>query len=314
MSCHVVVLQGGTSREAEVSRVSADGVADALRSSGHRVTLLELDRFAVQELNRQRPDVVFPALHGPPGEDGTVQGMLEMLGLPYVGSDVRGSAFAMDKAVAKAIFRRAGLPVADDLLIAQHSPPQTAAKTIRATLGDRVVIKPISLGSAIGVMRLPNGGDLEQAVAEALQFGPALVEPFLTGREVTVGVLDLYGQTSAAFPTIEIRTAADQWYDYTNRYKAGASEHLIPAPLPEDVTRELLDIAVAAHAALGLRDLSRADFIVDEQNGIALLEVNAMPGMTPTSLYPDAARAHGLEFPALLNALIESAMQRARMG
>ncbi len=307
---HVAVLQGGVSREAEVSRVSAAGVTHALRSTGHRVALIELNRAAPEELIRLRPDVVFPALHGPPGEDGTVQGLLEMLELPYVGSGVRGSALAMDKAVAKSIFRRAGLPVADDLLIAQHRPPAEAASIIRAKFGDRVVMKPICLGSAIGVMRLPSGGDLEQPIAEALGFGAALVEPFIAGREITVGVLDRHGGSAEAFPVIEIRTAPDQWYDYVNRYRAGASEHLVPAPMPEGVARELREIAVAAHVALGLRDLSRADFIVDEHNGITLLEVNAVPGMTPTSLYPDGARAHGLKFPALLNMLIESALAR----
>ncbi len=307
---HIAVLQGGTSREAEISRISARAVVDALDSGGRDLTLIELGRDAAEKLNRLRPDVVFPALHGPPGEDGTVQGLLEMLELPYVGSDVRGSAFCMDKAVAKAIWRRAGLPVAKDLLITQQRSAQDAAASIRSAFGERVVIKPIALGSAIGVVRLPNGGDLEQAVAEALAFGTALVEPFISGREVTVGVLDLHGQTPTAFPVIEIRTAAGAWYDTTNRYKAGASEHLIPAPLPAALTLELQNIAVAAHLALGLRDLSRADFIVDARDGIALLEVNSMPGMTPTSLYPDGARAHGLEFPALLNALVESARQR----
>ena len=307
---HVAILEGGTSHEAGVSRVSAAGVADALSPKGHRVTPIELDRSAPEQLDRLRPDVVFPALHGPPGEDGTVQGLLEMLELPYVGSGVRGSALAMDKAVAKSIFRRAGLPVADDLLVSAHTDAREAAEAIRGAFGDRVVIKPVCLGSAIGVMRLPNGGELEQPVASALEFGAALVEPFITGREVTVGVLDLHGEAPEAFQTIEIRTASNEWYDTVNRYKAGASEHVMPAPLPEPVTRDLQRIALDAHQALGLRDLSRADFLVDDNGAITLLEVNSMPGMTPTSLYPDGARGKGLEFPALLSALIESAIRR----
>ena len=309
-SRQIAILQGGTSREAEVSRVSAAGVADALRSEGHRVELIELDRTAPEQLDRLRPDVVFPALHGPPGEDGTVQGLLEMLELPYVGSGVRGSALAMDKAVAKSVFQRADLPVADDLLIPAQTDTREAAQTIRNAFGDRVVIKPVCLGSAIGVMRLPNGGELEQPVASALEFGAALVEPFIAGREITVGVLDLHGQAPEAFQVIEIRTASDEWYDTVNRYKAGASEHVIPAPLPEPVTRNLQRIALVAHQALGLRDLSRADFLLDDNDAITLLEVNSMPGMTPTSLYPDGARDRGLAFPALLNALIESAIRR----
>ena len=307
---HVAVLQGGSSREAEVSRVSAAGVAEALRTAGHRVTRIELDRGAARQLDRLRPEVVFPALHGPPGEDGTVQGLLELLELPYVGSDVRGSALAMDKAVAKSLFRRAGLPVAEDLLFAADAVPREAAEAIRRRFGDRVAIKPVSEGSAIGVMRLPNGGDIEPCIRRALEFGAVLAEPFVTGREMTVGVLDLHGEAPEAFAVIEIRTATDEWYDTVNRYKAGASEHLIPAPLPEPVTRDLQKIALEAHRALGLRDLSRADFLVDGNNAITLLEVNSMPGMTPTSLYPDGARARGLEFPELLNSLIESAIRR----
>ena len=308
---HVAVLQGGTSREAGISRVSAAGVAEALGSLGHRVSRIELDRRAPETLDRLRPDVVFPALHGPPGEDGTVQGLLEMLELPYVGSGVRGSALAMDKAVAKSVFRRAGLPVADDLLIPAHADAREAAETIRGAFGDRVVIKPVCLGSAIGVMRLPNGGELEQPVASALEFGAALlVEPFITGREITVGVLDLHGEAPEAFQVIEIRTAVDEWYDTVNRYKAGASEHVMPAPLPEAVAADLQGIALAAHQALGLRDLSRADYLVDDNDAITLLEVNSMPGMTPTSLYPDGAHARGLGFPALLDALIRSAIRR----
>ena len=220
----------------------------------------------------------------------------------------------MDKAVAKSMFRRAGLPVADDLLIPARMPVREAAEAIRNTFGDRVVIKPLRLGSAIGVMRLPDGGELEPPVRRALAFGAALVEPFVTGREITVGVLDLHGEAPEAFQVIEIRTAHDEWYDTVNRYKAGGSEHVIPAPLPETATRDLKRIALAAHESLGLRDLSRADFLVDDNDAITLLEVNSMPGMTPTSLYPDGARARGLDFPALLNALIESAIRRGAPG
>ena len=307
----IAVLQGGPSLEAEVSRVSAAGVAEALRAAEHRVALIEMDRQAAQRLDQLRPDAVFPALHGPPGEDGTVQGLLEMLELPYVGSGVSGSAFAMDKPVAKAIFRRAGLPVADDLLIPPRMAVAEAAETILESFGDRVVIKPACLGSAIGVVPLPEGGELQQPLASALAFGNVLVEPYVAGKEITVGVLDLHGKAPEAFPVIEIRTAPQQWYDYENRYKVGGSEHVVPAPLPEAVAQRLREIAIAAHQALGMRDLSRADFIVDDNDAITLLEVNAIPGMTPTSLYPDGARAKGLAFPALMNALVESAIERA---
>ena len=307
---NVTVLQGGHSLEAEISRVSAAQVAAGLEAAGHRVTRLEVDRDAPVRLAETRPDVVFPALHGPPGEDGTVQGLLDILQLPYVGGGVAASALAMDKIGAKAMFRRAGLPVTDDVVVFPGSASKDAAAQIMDALGDQVVVKPSGQGSAIGVARLPAPNEIAAAVAEALKLGNVIIEPFIAGREITVGVLDLHGQAPSAFPVIEIRTAPGEWYDAVNRYDAEASEHLIPASLPAAVNSELQRIAIAAHSVLGLRDLSRADFIVANDADIYLLEVNSMPGMTPTSLYPDGARADGLEFPELLDALVGSALRR----
>ena len=309
-ACDVIVLQGGQSLEAEISRVSATQVAAGLEAAGHRVTRLEVDQDAPATLAEARPDVVFPALHGPPGEDGTVQGLLDILQLPYVGGGVAASAAAMDKICAKALFRRAGLPVADDVVLFPGIAAEDAADRIIDALGDQVVIKPSGQGSAIGIARLPKATEIAAAVAEGLKLGSVIAEPFVTGREITVGVLDLHGQAPHAFPVIEIRTAPGEWYDAVNRYQAGASEHVIPAPLPAAVNTELQRIAIAAHRALGLRDLSRADFIVSDDEGIHLLEVNSLPGMTPTSLYPDGARADGWEFPELLDALVRSAIRR----
>lgn len=307
----IAVLMGGPSAEAAVSRVSAREVARGLETAGHRVTLIELERDCARRLLDLAPDVVFPALHGPPGEDGTVQGLLEMLELAYVGSDVHGSALAMDKSLAKAVFRRLGLPVAEDVLLEAGTPSDAAAQRVRQRLGDRVVIKPLRQGSALGITRLPNGGDAEPAIRAALAYGHGvLVEPFVLGREITVGVLDLEGEDARALPVIEIRTATDEWYDYANRYTQGKSEHLIPAPLPPAVLSELQDIAVAAHRGLELRDLSRSDFLVTDRDEIVLLEVNTLPGMTPTSLYPDAAAAVGLDFAALVDDLVGSAVRR----
>jgi D-alanine-D-alanine ligase len=310
-SLSVAVLMGGPSAEADVSRVSGREVAGGLTRAGHRPLLVELDRQCAARLLEMAPDVVFPALHGPPGEDGTVQGFLDMLGLPYVGSDVHGSALAMDKSLAKAVFRRVDLPVADDIVVEPGTPSANAARAVRERLGERVVIKPLRQGSALGITRLPNGGDAEPAIRAALDFGHGvLVEPFVLGREVTVGVLALHDEAPVALPVIEIRTAVDEWYDYTNRYTPGKSEHLIPAPLPDSLLNNLQHIALIAHEALGLRDLSRADFLVTDRDEIVLLEVNTLPGMTPTSLFPDAAAAAGTPFPALVDALVRSAAAR----
>ena len=307
---NIVVLKGGPSAEAEVSRNSAAQVDAALAQSGHIVRQVELGTDCATELLADRPDVVFPALHGPPGEDGTVQGFLEMLGLPYVGSDVRGSALAMDKAVAKQIFARAGLPVAADCVVRADQPDLAAeVKRIHAEIGASVVIKPLNQGSAIGVTLMPNGGDPTDALQQALIYGDCLVEPFVLGREITVGVLQQDSQL-IAHPVIEIRTGSDEWYDYENRYAAGKSEHLMPAPLPEAVASELQRIAVVAHRVLGLRDLSRADFVVADDDAITLLEVNVLPGMTPTSLYPEGAAALGYDFAALVDFLVRQAYAR----
>jgi len=310
-SLNVAVLMGGPSAEAEVSRMSAREVTEGLSAAGHRATSIELDRRSAPELLALAPDVVFPALHGPPGEDGTVQGFLELLGLPCVGSGVHGSAVAMDKSLAKAMFRRVGLPVAEELVVSPRADLDDAASRILETMGDRVVIKPLRQGSALGTTRMPNGGDVVDGLAEALRYGHGvLVEPFVLGREITVGVLDLHGESAVATPVIEIRTALDEWYDYRNRYTPGRSEHVIPAPLPRPVQDELQRISLAAHHVLGLRDLSRADFLVTDSDEIVLLEVNTLPGMTPTSLFPDGAKAMGIDFPTLMDRLVRSAVAR----
>ena len=305
----VAVLMGGSSAEAVVSRNSAAQIIDALQQKGHLAHPIELDNHLASALAALQPDVVFPALHGPPGEDGTVQGFLEILGYHYVGSDVRGSALAMDKHVAKLICRQHGLPVLPDKVVNQGEDLEKVASIIEQTMGGSLVIKPLNQGSAIGVTPLPNGGDLIAALQSALPFGACMVEPFLIGKEVTVGVLEREREL-LAHPAIEIDTDDDQWYDYDNRYTAGQSEHIIPARLDTRTLSRLQEIALTAHKALGLRDLSRADFIVADDGQIALLEVNSLPGMTSTSLYPDGARHLGYDFVELIDFLVTQATQR----
>ena len=311
MDINVAVIAGGASAEAEVSRSSAAEVVEALRRRHTTVTLLELDEGLADALADAEPEVVFPVLHGPPGEDGTLQGLLETLGYPYVGSDVHGSALGMDKYASKMLFRAAGLPVLDDLLVRPDDDLPEAISAIKARFGDAVVVKPSGQGSALGTTPMPNGGDVAKAIAGAMRFGgPVMIEPFAAGREITVGVLDVEGEQPAAWPVIEIVTAADEWYDYENRYTPGQSEHIVPAPLTEGTRDALQRIAIASHRALGLRDLSRADFIVTGDEEIWLLEINTIPGMTPTSLYPDGARAAGYDFESLVDALVRSAFRR----
>ena len=309
MSLKVAVLAGGDSAESAISRSSAEEVLLRL-GERHLVELIELDENITKNITAFGPDVVFPVLHGPPGEDGTVQGYLEMLGLPYVGSDVRGSALAMDKYVAKTLFREVGLPVLDDLLVSVVDVHESSA-AISERFGPRVVIKPLRQGSALGVTRLPNGGDVSQSIKDARSYGDTvLVEPYFEGKEVTAGVLDLDGENKVVFPVVEIELPDGEWYDFRNRYEVGRSIHKIPATLPDHVLEAIANYATKAHECLGLRDLSRSDFLVSSTNEVVLLEVNTMPGMTPTSLYPDAARAAGLSFGDLMDKLVVNAVSR----
>lgn len=305
----IAVICGGTSAEAEVSRSSARGVVGALLENFEHVESIELDSQLAQTLDTFRPDVVFPVLHGPPGEDGTLQGFLEILGYRYVGSDVHGSAFAMDKIISKSVFEAAGLPLAGQCVVNRNEGVAAAAAKVSETLGNYVVVKPACQGSAIGVTLVDNENALYEGIKKAFTYDQRLlVERRIDGREITVGVIDTETGTEA-FPVIEVTTPADSWYDFEHRYEPGASEHLMPADLPTLQSKALQQIAISAHQALGCRDLSRADFVV-AGDAIYLLEVNTLPGMTPTSLYPDGASGFGLDFPSLVEHLVKRAADR----
>jgi D-alanine-D-alanine ligase len=304
----VAVVCGGPGAEREVSLTSGREVAGALRSSFDEVTIHEPDLHLAEELLRGQIDVVFPALHGPLGEDGAIQGMLEVAGVPYVGSDVAGSACAMDKVIAKRLFRDAGLPLAHEVVV-ERGEAEGAAARVRESLPGRVAVKPATQGSAVGVAFAETEEELGAALHAAFAFDEkVLVEEFVVGSEITVGILE--SPEPWAFPVIDIRTPGDSWYDFEHRYTVGLSEHVIPAPLPPDVYASVQELAVGAHVTLGCRDLSRVDFVVEPSGRIALLEVNTLPGMTPTSLYPDGAQAAGISFEQLVEQLVRRALSR----
>lgn len=312
----IAVVQGGPSSEAEVSRASARSVADALTKAGHRVVRLELDGFLAESLRTGGFEVVFPVSHGAVGEDGSLQGLLEVLDIPYVGSDVLASALAMNKRVAKMLFAAAGLPVAPSLHAKRGGDANELAARALVEVGGRLVVKPCSNGSAIGVARFDQGvsaPDLAQAIEAAWQVDEAvLIERFAPGREVTCGVLGT-GDSAVALPPTEIRAPNDAFYTYEARYAPGRSEHLCPAPLGEPLLKRVQDVAVGAHRALGCRDLCRADFVVDETAGdgaVTLLEVNTMPGFTDTSLYPEAAGVAGIAMAELCDRFVRDAVKR----
>ncbi|HEY8086419.1 MAG TPA: D-alanine--D-alanine ligase [Polyangiaceae bacterium] len=316
MRLSVAVVQGGASTEAEVSRASAKGVAAALEQAGHGVVRLELDAFLSESLRTGGYDVVFPVAHGALGEDGSLQGLLEVLGLPYVGSGVLASALAMHKRVARGVFERAGLPVAKGIAVSRaEGDARAAAGRARREVGERLVVKPSSHGSAIGVTRLEAAASIEdvaRAIDEVWALDDfAVVEHFARGREITCGVLDL-GAVEALPPT-EILSPRDPFYTYEARYAPGRSVHVCPAQLPPAALARVKEVAVGAHVALDCRDLSRADFVVGDDGdagAVTLLEVNTLPGMTATSLFPEAAAVHGLPMPRWCDALVIRAHAR----
>ena len=305
----IAILSGGASSEAEVSRNSGQAIEKALSKRYSEVKQFELDKETAPQLLAFEPDVIFPALHGPPGEDGTVQGMLELLGFPYVGSGVKSSAVAMDKILAKQIFQEAGLPLAKHVIANQETNNFDLLEEINSTLGDNICIKPPNQGSALGVTLISKAEDIEPALNDAYKFGSkVLVEERIFGREITVGLLDTE-EGIKAFPVIEVTTPKDTWYDYEHRYTAGLSNHIIPAEISSNLSLNIQACAIKAHKALGCRDLSRADFLVREDEYF-LLEINTLPGMTDTSLYPEGAEGFGMHFPQLLDHLIDRAYRR----
>ncbi len=306
---YIAVVCGGTSAEAEVSRVSGAGVAEALKTKYADVRVIEFDDRIGNRLNQQRPDAVFPVLHGPPGEDGTFQGFLDTVGIPYVGSGVAASACAMDKIIAKQIFAANGLPTAPWIILPAHETAAAARNRVLQRFGSHFVVKTSSQGSSLGVTVCTDIDQLDGILETAAVYaGRVLVEEPVAGREVTVAVLDL-GEPRA-LPVVEIRTPSGAWYDFEHRYTPGLSDHLIPAPLPAQQYTRAQALALAAHTALGCRDLSRVDFIVPETGDPVILEVNTIPGMTPTSLFPDAARSDGIAFAELVAGLVEQALSR----
>ncbi|MDP9148863.1 MAG: D-alanine--D-alanine ligase [Myxococcota bacterium] len=309
----VAVVQGGPSTEAEVSRASARGVATALEHAGHQAVRLEINAFLAESLRSGGYDVVFPVAHGAVGEDGSLQGLLEVLDLPYVGSGLLASALAMHKRVARIVFAHAGLAIPEGMTFSRGgaAAARAAAERARRSLGQRLVVKPSSQGSAIGVTRLEQDAptsDVARAIEAAWALDEfALVEDLVAGREVTCGVLDT--GSLLPLPPTEIISPSDAFYTYQARYIPGRSVHICPADLSAGMTRLVQEVASAAHRALGCRDLSRVDFVVGE-DAVTLLEVNTLPGMTATSLYPEAAAAAGFSMGQLCDALVRHAHTR----
>lgn len=302
----VAVLLGGRSAEREVSLNSGAQVSSALETAGFEVVRIDAgdEDFAAQLVEAQA-DVVFIALHGRFGEDGTVQGLCELLELPYTGSGVLASALAMDKVMSKLFFTQAGLATPDYVVLTRGD--LYGVDAIAGNLGSKVVVKPACEGSSVGMTIVHDETELPDAIEKAFQCDrQVLVERFVAGTEVTVAVMG--NQDPVALPTLQIEPV-NEFYDYDSKYVPGMSRHIIPARVPEAAAEECQRLAVQAHKTLGCEGLTRADTIVEPNGDVWLLEVNTVPGMTSTSLVPDAARAHGIEFPELCRMVVELALE-----
>lgn len=307
----IVVLAGGKSTEREVSLNTGRGIAAALKEKGYDVTLMDVDNELPKKLLALQPDAVHIALHGRYGEDGTIQGMLEIMGIPYTGSGVLASALAMNKIMAKKIFRYEGIPTPQEVVLNKDEVGYDFLKVIlmvRDNLKFPVVVKPGSEGSSVGLSIVRREEELVEAVKKVFLYdSEALVEEYIKGMEVTVGILG--NKEPVALPPVEI-VPAHEFYDYESKYVKGMSEHIIPARLGTEVLEMVKNVALKAHKALGCSGYSRVDLIVNQAGKPYVLEVNTLPGMTETSLLPDAAKAAGMSYSDLTEYILRLALEK----
>ncbi|MDF3074357.1 MAG: D-alanine--D-alanine ligase [Alphaproteobacteria bacterium] len=306
-SRHVAVLMGGFSAEREVSLVSGKACADALREAGYRVQEIDVQRDlrhlldSLMPAHGEKPEVVFNALHGRFGEDGCVQGVLEIAGLPYTHSGVMASAIAMDKEMAKRVFESAGLRMPEGMIV--HRSVFANGHPMKQPY----VVKPIAEGSSVGVVIVREGANIAAPDMSGWAFGDqVMVERYIPGRELTVAVM---GDKPLA--VTELRPTRG-FYDYDAKYTDGITDHVVPAQISEAVTSEAKRVALEAHRLLGCRGVSRCDFRYDDSRpgieGLYLLELNTQPGMTPLSLVPEQAKHSGISFPELVSWMVEQAL------
>ena len=301
---HVAVLMGGWSAEREVSLMSGKGVADALEKNGHRVSRVDMDRNIAIILDGIRPDVVFNALHGVPGEDGTVQGMLDLMQIPYTHSGLATSVIAIDKELTKQQLVPAGIPMPKGKVVSSASLYEADP------LPRPYVLKPVNEGSSVGVAIVTDDSNYGRPISRDAagpwqEFEELLAEPFIRGRELTTAVLG-----DKALCVTELKTGQG-FYDYDAKYTEGLSEHVCPAQIPEHIERLCLDYALRAHQVLGCKGTSRTDFRWDDEQdaaGLFVLETNTQPGMTPLSLVPEQAKQMGISYEQLVEIIVREAL------
>ena len=301
---HVAVLMGGWSNERPVSLMSGNGVADALEKVGYRVSRIDMDRNVAQVLAALRPDVVFNALHGVPGEDGSVQGMLDLMGIRYTHSGMVTSVIAIDKELTKQRLVPAGIPMPKGTMVDSES--LYAADPLPRPY----VLKPVNEGSSVGVAIVTDDSNYGNPIARDAngpwqEFDRLLAEPFIKGRELTVAVLG-----DKALCVTELKPKSG-FYDFDAKYTDGLTEHICPAEIPADIAQFMLDTALSAHRLLGCKGASRTDYRWDDEaglNGVFVLETNTQPGMTPLSLVPEQARHVGISYEQLVDMIVKEAL------
>ena len=304
---HIAVLMGGWSSERPVSLMSGEGVAKALESRGHKVTRIDMGRDVALKLTEAAPDVVFNALHGSPGEDGTVQGMMDLMGLTYTHSGLATSVIAIDKELTKQALVPHGIPMPGGRIV------ETSEIYQADPLARPYVLKPVNEGSSVGVAIVTDEGNYGNPVSPSAEgpwqhFDSLLAEPFIRGKELTTAVLG-----GKALLVTELKPKSG-FYDFDAKYTDGMTDHICPAEIPDEITRACKDIALRAHQLLGCRGATRSDFRWDDErglDGLYLLEINTQPGMTPLSLVPEQAKHMGMEYADLVEAMVSEALEFA---
>lgn len=290
------VLCGGTSSEREISLKSGKAVYNALKKLGLKSVLIDVDKNVASKLVKEKIDIAYITLHGPMGEDGTIQGMLEIMGIPYTGCGVFSSSASMDKIISKKIFEYSKIPTPQWFIIEKFKPV--------AEIEYPVVVKPATQGSAIGISIVKNKKEFPKAVKNAFSYDDKiLVEKYIKGTEITAGVLN-----GNPLPVIEI-VPDGKFYDFKSKYTVGKSKHIIPPRLSQKVISNIQEIATKVYNAFQCKSMCRVDMIVDKNNDIWVLELNTLPGMTETSLFPDAARAQGMTFEDLVLEILKSSVR-----
>ncbi len=306
-SARIAVLCGGFSSEREVSLRSGKNCFDALQRLGYvNSYIVDVNRQVADRLFQKQPDVAFLALHGKYGEDGCIQGLLEVMGVPYTGNRVTASAITMDKYLTKTILQAAGLPVLSSKIVHSDGSGEFPVEEFDPEAFP-VMVKPINGGSSIGMKKVNKRAKLGKALQNAADYSNTImVEPFIMGKSITVGVFDIHGKPIVT-PILELRTQTE-WYDLKAKYTEGLTEFVLPAELPDKVTQAIRETTLKAHEAVGCYGLSRTDFVVSKENEFFILEINTIPGMTSLSDLPAQAKYMGIEYDELVEYILQTAV------